>query len=317
MLRFGGEDDYATIDPKVNTNVVGGDPIEAAELGLRNIDRVMPLLVPATTKLGGDYVRLREMYQSLMVQRYRELSAVAKIVGGVEETRYHAGRGVAPFKPVEAQRQRAAVRFLLDKALLTPRALLDRDVLSRIGPTGGADALQGTNVQLLRQLLDSGVFQRMAEARQADPSGKGYVGMDLLKDLNDGLFQELDAKTPVVNLYRRELQRNYVTLLLVATGATNDPQGGSTSIDMQKLLSDGSVHANAGRLAFSRTATSPLADIAKEYRRERGRPSEFRSSLRSGVAHLYDKLEAAIKRAKDTETLAHLRDLRSELGKVP
>jgi len=33
MLRFGGEDDYATIDPKVNTNVVGGDPIEAAELG--------------------------------------------------------------------------------------------------------------------------------------------------------------------------------------------------------------------------------------------------------------------------------------------
>src|SRR6185369_9150556 len=83
MLRFGGEDDYATIDPKVNTNVVGGDPIEAAELGLRNIDRVMPLLVPATTKLGGDYVRLREMYQSLMVQRYRELAAVAKLVGGV------------------------------------------------------------------------------------------------------------------------------------------------------------------------------------------------------------------------------------------
>ena len=317
MLRFGGEDDYATIDPEVNTNVVGGDPIEAAELGLRNIDRVMPLLIPATTKLGGDYVRLREMYQSLMVQRYRELAAVAKIVGGVEETRYQAGRGTVPFKPVEAARQRAAVKFLIDKAWVTPRPLLDRDVLRRIGPSGGADALQGTNVQLLRQILDPGVFQRMAEARQAQSSGKGYVGMDLLTDLNDGLFRELGAKTPVVELYRRELQRNYVTLLLVATGATNDPQGSSTSIDMKQLLDDGSTHGAGRGFSVTRGVSSPLADVAKEYRRERGRPSEFRSSLRSGVAHLYAKIDDAIKRTKDTETLAHLRDLRSELGKVP
>jgi hypothetical protein len=317
MLRFGGEDDYATIDPKVNTNVVGGDPIEAADLGLRNIDRVMPLLIPATTTLGGDYVRLREMYQALMVQRYRELAAVSKIVGGVEETRYQAGRGSAPFKPVEPARQRAAVKFLIEKAWTMPRPLLDREVLRRIGPSGGADALQGANVQLLRQVLDPGVFQRMAEARQGQPSGQGYVGMDLLVDLNNGLFSELDAKKPVVELYRRELQRNYVTLLLVATGATNDPQGASASIDMQKLLDDGSAHGVGRSLSGTRAATSPLADVAREYRRERGRPSEFRSALRAGVAHLYGKIDGAIKHTTDMETLAHLRDLRSELGKVP
>jgi len=318
MLRFGGEDDYATLDPKVNTNVVGGDPVEAAELGLRNIDRVMPLLIPATTERGGDYVRLREMYQALMVQRYRELAAVAKIVGGVEETRYEAGRGMAPFKPVEPGRQRAAVKFLIERAWGTPRPLLDPEVLRRIGPSGGADALQGTNVQLLRQILDPGVFQRMAEARHAQqPNGKGYVGMDLLVDLNDGLFQELDAKTPVVEFYRRELQRNYVTLLLVATGTTNDPQGASTSIDMKRLLEDGSMHGGSRNLLAARSTSSPLADVAKEYRRERGRPSEFRSSLRSGVAYLYAKIDDAIRRTKDTETLVHLRDLRAELGKVP
>ena len=317
MLRFGGEDDFATLDPLVNTNVVGGDPIEAASLGLRNIDRVMPLLIPATTKRGGDYVRLREMYQSLMVQRYRELAAVAKIVGGVEETRYHAGRGTAPFKAVEPARQRAAVKFLIERGWATPRPLLDREVLQRIGPTGGADALQGSNVQLLRQILDPGVFQRMAEGRQADPGGRAYVGMDMLIDLNDGLFKELNSKNPVVELYRRELQRNYVTLLLVATGATNDPQSASNAIDMSKLLNDGSIHGGTRSLSTTRSAASPLADVATQYRRERGRPSEFRSSLRSGVAHLYAKLDDAIKRTKDTETGAHLRDLRSELGKVP
>src|SRR5258706_13793357 len=82
MLRFGGEDDFATLDPKVNTNVVGGDPIEAAELGLRNIDRVMPLLIPATTKRGGGHVRLRAMDQSLVVQRYRELAGGTRNVAG-------------------------------------------------------------------------------------------------------------------------------------------------------------------------------------------------------------------------------------------
>ena len=317
MLRFGGEDDFATLDPKVNTNVVGGDPIEAAELGLRNVDRVMPLLIPATTSRGSDYVRLREMYQALMVQRYRELAAVAKLVGGVEETRYQAGRGTVPFTPVDPQRQRAAVKFLIGKAWSTPRALLDADVLRRIGPSGGSDALQGANVQLMRQVLDPGVFQRMAEARQADPTGKGYVGMDLLDDLNEGLFRELDAKKPVIELYRRELQRNYVTLLLVATGATNDPQGNATAIDMNRLLDDGSIHGNVRTISAARNATSPLADVAREYRRERGRPSEFRSSLRAGVAHLYAKIDDAIKRTRDAETLAHLRDLRAELGKVP
>jgi hypothetical protein len=86
---------------------------------------------------------------------------------------------------------------------------------------------------------------------------------------------------------------------------------------MQKLLDDGSTHVAGQGLPASRSAASPLADVAREYRRERGRPSEFRSSLRSGVAHLYAKLDDAIKRTKDTETGAHLRDLRSELGKVP
>ena len=62
---------------------------------MRNIDRVMPLLIPGTTRKGGDYGRLREMYATLIMQRHRELAAVAKVVGGVEETRYQAGRGSA------------------------------------------------------------------------------------------------------------------------------------------------------------------------------------------------------------------------------
>jgi hypothetical protein len=314
MLRFGGEDEAAALDPKVNTNVVGGDPIEAADMGLRNIDRVMPLLIPGTTRKGGDYGRLREMYATLIMQRHRELAAVAKIVGGVEETRYQAGRGSAPFKPTPPARQRAAVRFLVDRAFATPRSLLDPEVLMRVSPTGGADVLQGSNVQLLRQLLDAGVFQRMAEAK-VDAGGKGYVGIDLLYDLNDGLFRELAAPKPSIELYRRELQRNYVTLLLVATGVTNDPDSGSNAIASRDV--DSASLLGAHIQWSSRSLSSPLADVARQYRVDRSRPSEFRSALRTGVAHLHARIEEALKRTKDPETASHLRDIRSQLGQVP
>jgi len=213
-LRFGGEDDFAALDPKVTTNVVGGDPIAAADMGLRNIDRVVPMLIPATTTLGGSYDPLREMWQALITQRFRELNAVAKMVGGVEETRYQAGRGTAPFKPVSAQRQRSAVTFLLKRGLTTPRAMLDPEVLMRISQTGATDGLQDSNYLLLKQLLDAGVFQRMAEAQTFAPQEKGYTGLAMLYDLNDGLFSELNEARPTIELYRRELQRSYVRLIL-------------------------------------------------------------------------------------------------------
>jgi hypothetical protein len=56
--------------------------------------------------------------------------------------------------------------------------------------------------------------------------------------------------------------------------------------------------------------------VDAQFRSDRSRPSEFRSALRGGVIHLYQKLEAAIPRTKDPETLLHLREIRAELTKV-
>jgi hypothetical protein len=314
-LRFGGEDDAAAVDPQVGTNVVGGDPIEAAELGLKNIDRVVPMLIPAATQLGGTYTRVSELYEALITQRYRELLAVAKLVGGVEETRYEAGRGTAPFRPVPATRQRAAVKFLLDYAFSIPHALIDPEVLMRISASGDADSLQGSNVQLLRKLIDPGVFQRMSVAQSMDPERNGYTGLDMLYDLNDGLFRELEAPAPVIELYRRDLQRNYVTQLLVAVGAANDPQSSSNAIN-SRFADSSATSMEARHLASERAVYSPLAEVAQQYRHG-ARPSEFRAALRVGAGQLYTKIEKALKRTKDPSTVALLRELRAQLANVP
>jgi hypothetical protein len=316
MLRFGGEDDSGALDPQVNTNVLSNDPIESADLGLRNIDRVMPMLVPGTTQPGGSYARMAEMYEALILQRHRELMAVAKLVGGVEETRYQAGRGPAPpFQPVPADRQRAAIKFLLDRAFPAPTPLLNPDVLYRIAPTGGASALHGSNVQLLRKLVDGGVFERMAEAREMDPAAVGYSGIDMLYNLNDGIFRELEAPVPVIDLYRRNLQRNYVLLLLVAAGVENDPQAPSKSID-SKNIDAGAQSVQARHVSESRAVSSPLSEVAQLYGKD-GYPSEFRAGLRLAAVDLQSKISGAIGRVKHPGTLALLRELNARLERMP
>ncbi len=315
MLRFGGEDYIATLDPTVNENVIGGDPIEAAELGLRNIDRVVPYLLSATSSLGSDYTKLAEQYHALINQRFRELGAVSKIVGGVEEVRALAGRGDAPYTPASAERQKAAVKFLIDRGFSVPRKLLDPAVNQRIFAQGHADPLQGSNVQLLSRLLRPAVIQRMAEAKQTN-GGKGYSGIDMLKDLNNGLFQELDSKKPMVELFRRDLQRNYVTLLLVSVGNVSDPSSESDGIerDIEHRSLDSEIRRSR---MLSRNVTSALAEVAQQYRQAKGRPSEYRAALRSGLTHLRGKLEKAIERTTDVDTLSHLRDLSIELNNAP
>jgi hypothetical protein len=319
MIRFGGEDVAAEYDPNVNTQVLGSDPIAATALGLKNIDRVAKLLVPATSRLGQDYGRLGELYEALVKKRDNELGAVAKLVGGVEETRYQGGRGSAPFKPVPPERQKAAVRFLIDNAFTTPTALLDKDLVLRIAPTRTQDPLQGSNIQLMSQLLRTGVFLRMAEAKAYWSDKPSYVGIDMLKDLNNGLFRELDAPAPRIDLYRRTLQRNYVKRLKVVTGDFRNPNASSSRSIEAEERDRGSIVRSKKRyrddVAIAEFNSS-LADTAHTYSQIVGASSEFRAALREGVNHLGRKIQDRKKNVKDPETLAHLRDLEEELARM-
>jgi hypothetical protein len=316
-LRFGGEDAAARYDPTVTTQVLGSDPIAGADLGLRNIDRVMKLLVPATTEKGRDYTRTAELYHALIIKRGYELDAVAKLVGGVEEVRSQAGRGGIPYRPVPPERQREAVRFLVERAFSTPTALLDPQVMGRIAPAGHSDALQGTNVNLFASLLGPGIFQRMAEASAAAGNGRGYTGLDLLKDFNDGIFSELASPRPSVELYRRVLQRNYVTVLMVANGAASDPTDAPRNLEQEAPWDSGTarVRQRQETRMLAASVSSSLAETGQQYRTAIGRPNEFRAAVRVAIAQLKAKVTAALPKVKDQGTLAHLKDLLVDLEK--
>jgi hypothetical protein len=310
MLRFGGEDDFAALDPGVNTNVLGSDPAAAAELGLRNVDRVAAMIVPATTRLGESYVRTAEIYHHLVVHRHRQLAAVAKLVGGVEETRFQGGRGGVPFRPVTWARQREAVRFLLARGLVPPKALLDPDLVGRLVQQGGADAAQGSAAQLLAQLLGKEVLQRLSEQAAMQPAG-AYLPAELLRDLTDGIFAELKQPQPSIEFFRRELQRNYVALLVAVY------KGEEERLPISRALEHAAEERAAAppeRSVSSASITSGLAQAARQLAMSPNRANEARAAIAGASRDLVKSLDDAIKRTADPTTRLHLQDLRLQLA---
>ena len=218
-LRFGNS---RNDDPSMQTEDLGSDSVEATRLGLKNLVRVMDMLIPATSKFGEDYSLLQETYASVMGQRNRELGHVVSVVGGVNQTDFHAGRGSEVFRPVSKERQANAVRFLLENGFTTPKEFLNPSVLYRIQSSGAVNQVQSTHRFLLAGLLSEARIARMLEAQTMAPL-LAYSPSQMVADLQAGIWSELAQPAPAVDLYRRNLQRIYLETMrgvLVGDGAS-------------------------------------------------------------------------------------------------
>jgi hypothetical protein len=210
-LRFGAND-YE--DPSQQTEDLGDDPVEATALGLKNIKRVASYLIAATVKPGEDYTELNDMYNQLVGQYVTELHHVVTLVGGVVMTNYHGGRGGAVYNPVPAAKQREAVMFLLENAFRIPKPLLDPQILYRLKPQGTADSFIAAQRGFLGRLLSDDRVRRMLDTEAGGQVKNPYTLSQLVSDLQEGIFSELRQKKPAVDLYRRNLQRAYVEILI-------------------------------------------------------------------------------------------------------
>ncbi len=197
-------------DPTTQSERIGDDSVEATRLGLQNIDRIAKTyLLDSATKYGEDYSRLTRLYSALQNQRLTELIHVGQLVGGVVETDYHYGHGTAVFKPVPAQQQRKAVQFLLDKAFHLSPALFNPELLNRIEPDGGLDMFAGTEDLFLGFLLSPSRASRLLD-NEALNGSKAYTVSQLVGDVTDGVWSELAAPKPQVEMFRRIVQRSYL-----------------------------------------------------------------------------------------------------------
>lgn len=280
-LRFGGEDHAAMVDPTVQMENLGDDRIEATRLGIANLQRAMSYLIDGATRPGGDFSKLQATYNTILEQRYQWLSSVAKLIGGVEETRTLAGRGDVQFHRVPRDEQQEALQFVLQhlagQPVFTPTGVLDR-----LSPAGGLDAFADYQQYLLADLLEFSRLARLVEAEQLD-GANAYQPTDYLNDVRAGLFSELEEETPQIDPLRRNLQRAFVRTL--------------------------AVYANPNISNNDKFWAGYVPSLDAQYANRPDLRSDLEGAARWTLAQMLPALEEAATRSGNSATAAHLADL--------
>lgn len=204
-------------DPGALAESVGdADAVRSTTLGIKNLKRVMEMLVPATLDERWEY--LDELYGRVIGQWTNEMLHVAAIVGGLESQEKHEVRDGVRFVPVSRERQKTAVQFLSEHAFLRPTFLIKPEILWRIEPSGELDRIKEAQVWVLRSLLSAARFARLAE-QEAMRSPGAYAPLEFLGDVRKGIWSEIDSREVHIDAYRRNLQRAWLDLMAEGVNA--------------------------------------------------------------------------------------------------
>ncbi len=287
LLRWIG--DGEPIDPRIVTEALGDDPVKAGEYGVRNIKRLVPMLIPATTQDRLDnYERLDNMYDELVTQWAREMNHVAVVVGGVYQFTKYAGQSGTVYQPVPKAKQAEAVRFLNANVFTTPSYFFDPEILRRVEPTGFVERVRARQTATLNTLFQDSRLSRLAEQGATLPAGSAYTLADLFGDVRRGLFSEFGGGggAGTVDPYRRNVQRAFVDQMerLISTPLVTPPPPGFTP--------------------FPGFTPPPP------------RPADARAQARLELVDVQSSLRAAQARAGDRATRAHIVDLLARIDQI-
>lgn len=276
-LRFSTSDAGQSDAGNLTEAVGDADAVKSTTYGMLNLGRVMDMMLDVTERPGQNYDELESMYGQAVGQWGRYMGHVAALVGSAE-TQEKYGTG-ARFEPTSRARQEEAMRYLGATAFEVPDMFLDPAILRRIEPTGVVGRFRTQQVRVLNSLLQQARLERLIEFEAIDGAA-AYSVADLMSDLRDGVWGELDDSSVAVNTYRRNVQRAYL--------ATVDDR------------------LNPSEEALNRTNNPAPAPWS----------SDIRAVMRADLQSLDSAIEGALGRAGNDMTRIHLRDMRAEIARI-
>ena len=285
-LRFTTAD-AAGSDPEALTEAVGDeDAVQSTMYGMLNLGRVMDMMLDVAEKPGESYAELENLYGQAVNQWGRYMGHVNAIVGGAQtQERYGTG---PRFEPMSRERQEEAVWYLNQDAFHVPDMFLDDEILRRIEPQGVVSRFRTQQSRVLNSLLSQARLERLIEFEaMADRPEDIYTIADLMADLREGLWAELQASDVRVNTYRRNVHRAFLDAV------------------------DQRLHPSEG----ARAQPAPPGPGGQQ---QQAPPwaSDIRAVLRAELEDLDGLAEQALERTGDSMTRIHLRDVRSEIARI-
>lgn len=217
-LWFGTETN--PYDPRYQTEDLGDNAMKASDYGIKNLKRILPNLIEWSKENGEDYDELNGLYNSLTGQYRRYMGHVTKNVGGIYETPKTYDMDGNTYEVVPSAIQNEAVAFLNEQLFKTPKWLLDQNILSKIRPENGVEAIKSIQDGTLSSLLAGDRLVRLLETSSQNKAN--YSVDELMSDLRKGIFSEIKTNAPI-DIYRRNLQKLFVSKLIetMSTEKTN------------------------------------------------------------------------------------------------
>lgn len=218
-LWFGTETN--PYDPRSQSEQVGDNPMIAGKYGVKNLQRIMENIEAWSTKPNEDYSSLNNRFTQVSGQFARYLGHVSKYIGGVKETPKMVEQKGAIYELVSKSEQKEALKFLSENVFTTPNWLLKTSVLTKIdkSPVEVVENLQKT---VLNRVLSEGVLNKLYEGESLDANA--YAVYDYLQDIKNSIFSELKSSSKI-DIYRRNLQKNFVETLIARTQASKPSTG--------------------------------------------------------------------------------------------
>ncbi len=268
--RQGNED-----DPRSQSEDIGDNSMKASTYGIKNLQYVLKNLSSWTKEDGEGYQELGSIYQQLVGQFGRYMGHVTKHIGGIEETPKKSDQAGAVYALTTKADQKEALTFLDKQLFTTPKWLLEKDIITKVG-LNPFTIILNRQESVINRILNYNTLYKMSTDAEVWNAKDMYTGIELLDDMKRIVFKEVTAKT-AVDMYRRNLQRAYVEKLvsLVNPPATTGfvfsfgpPGAGISEAKKSDVLSILKAHARslrtelltAGGDRITKAHTSDLAD---------------------------------------------------------
>ena len=282
-LWFGTE--TSPYDPRYQTEDIGDNAMKASEYGIKNLKRILPNLVQWSSEKGESYSELDDLYAALTGQFRRYMGHVTKNVGGIYDSPKTYDMTGDQFVVVPKSIQKEAVTFLNNQLFTTPKWLLNQDVLSKINPESGVEAIKSMQDATLSSLLAGDRIVRLIEASSANKDN--YSVDELITDLNKGIFSELKGASSI-DIYRRNVQKLYVDKLI-------------------EMLKPGTATVRAVPVGVTYGFTTKRVNLSQ---------TDLPSISRGQLNALKNDLKMSSARMSDRMSKYHVQDLISRIGQA-
>jgi hypothetical protein len=277
-----------TNDPRNQSEDLGDNAMKASAYGIKNLKYILKNLPQWTKEETDQNQNIDEMYTHLIEQFRKYMGHVMANVGGVTETIKTSVEGGAVYEVTPKNTQREAVAFLQNQLFVTPTWLIDKNIWNRIINPGDKNPVASTQETVLNNLISSDRLNRLQASTDRFGASKALSALELLSDVQIGLFSELKSKKSI-DSYRRTLQKSYVDKLSSLINPASSGGGGFMII------------------SFSRSGSFSDTDLSN---------TDVPSIARAQLLLLKTQVARAIPITRDKMSKIHLTDLRERIKKA-